>query len=131
MTPSATKKHVLIVEDDSMLQQALHRKMIHADFEVSAASDGQEGLDAALSKHPDLILMDLIMPCMNGASMMSHLRNDEWGKNVPIIILTNQEPNDQMIAQLMTDQPSYYLIKTNTQLEEVVLKAREVLAITN
>jgi DNA-binding response OmpR family regulator len=63
---------------------------------------------------------------MNGMEMMKHLRQ-KTGNKTPIIILTNLEPNDQVVQQVVVDQPSYYFIKTHISLETLVDKIKEIL----
>jgi len=62
-------KHILVVEDELPLRQVLADKLIEQGFEVTTAINGEEGLHLALEKHPDLILLDLVMPIMNGLTM--------------------------------------------------------------
>ena len=104
-------------------------KFTHEGFSVLPASDGEEGLGISLSSHPDIILLDLLMPKMNGMSMLEKLREDDWGKDVPVIILTNLNPDDIIVAQVVRDHPAYYLLKSNAKLDEIVHKAKDVLTI--
>jgi DNA-binding response OmpR family regulator len=121
------KNILLLVEDDKMLRTALVEKLTHEGFVVSEASDGQEGLQKSLSLRPDLILLDLLMPIMNGTVMLDNLRQHEWGKTVPVIILTNHDADDHIIQNVVANQPAYYCIKANTPLEELVEKVKVVL----
>ena len=83
----------------------------------------------ALKDRPDLILLDLIMPKMDGMTVMNKLRQDEWGKTVPIIILTNLNMDDKIMRGVSKDEPAYYLMKAEVKLEDIVAKVREVLKI--
>jgi CheY-like chemotaxis protein len=67
------------------------------------------------------------MPKMDGIAMMERLRADQWGKTVPIIILTNLDTSSNMISTILKDQPAYYLLKANTKLEDLVEKVKDVL----
>ncbi len=118
---------VEIVEDDDSVRNALRDKLAHEGFAIIEAKDGQEGLDLALHEHPDVILLDIRMPKMDGMTLMHKLRQDKWGKNASIIILTNLDTNNERLAGIVADQPSYYLIKANTPLEKVLEKIQEVL----
>ena len=118
---------VLVVEDEPLMLKALCAKLKLEGFPVLEAKDGEEGLNSALVNHPDIILLDLHMPKMDGMTMMHKLRTDGWGKNVPIIILTNYDTKDQNLLEVITDQPSYYLMKADTPIEDVLVKIREVL----
>jgi DNA-binding response OmpR family regulator len=121
-------KNILIVEDDISLRKALFEKLTSEGFHILQAEDGEKGLKSALENHPDLIVLDVIMPRMNGMEMMKLLR-EKTGKITPIIILTNLEPNDQIIQQVVEDEPSYYFKKTDVTLETLVEKIKGILSL--
>ena len=124
------KKTILIVEDEPAYQHTLTEKLGHEGFIVLSAKNGEEGLAFALEKHPDLILLDIVMPKIDGLTMMKKLREaDEWGKNVPIIILTNLSADDDKIMTAITNnEPAYYLVKADYTIEGLVEKIRERLS---
>lgn len=126
MSTDNLKKTVLIVEDDKMLQKALTEKLIHEGFNVLIANDGAEGLVSALGKHPDIITLDMSMPIKDGFAFMDEIRQDPWGKTAHIIVLTNSVADDKMVSKIVAYQPSYYLIKSNTSLGEIVSKVIEL-----
>lgn len=72
-------KRILIVEDEIPMLKALVDKFSRAGFETLEAKNGIEGLAVALKEHPDLVLLDLVMPKMDGVKMMEKLREDSWG----------------------------------------------------
>jgi two-component system cell cycle response regulator len=121
------KKTILIVEDELPMLKALSDKFALEGFEILEAKDGEEGLKAATSKKPDLIILDIFMPVMDGKVMFEKLRADEWGKTVPVIILTNLNPDDKTLDALMKNGPSYYFIKSKWKLEELVEKVKKEL----
>lgn len=121
------KHSVLIVEDETPLLKALTTQFSDREFEVHSAANGQEGLDLAMKHKPEIILLDLNMPRMDGATFMEHLRQDDWGKEVPVIILTNLQPDDSIINSLARTNPAYYLIKAEWDLGDIVDKVMEVL----
>ncbi len=124
------KKLVLITEDEKILRDALRLKLASEGFIVLEAKNGEEGLDIALKEHPDIILLDLVMPKMDGMSMLRKIREDIWGKNVPVIILTNLSSADEDINKDITKlEPTYYFVKTDKKLEEVVEKIKEKLTL--
>ncbi len=123
----STGKTILVVEDESSLRLALANKLMHAGYEVLQAQDGAEGLEMALRKQPSLILLDLEMPKMNGLAMLDSLREDAWGKTAKVIILTNSTPDDEVVSKVTIDQPSYYLIKNDFTLDQLLEKIAEVL----
>jgi DNA-binding response OmpR family regulator len=121
---------VLFIEDDSALQDTLKVKFANHGFEVLLANDGNAGLKKALTDKPDLIILDIRLPKMNGLEVMDKLRESPWGKTANIILLTNMEPDNDIIQSIMKDSPSYYLVKTNTSIDEVLEKSKEILKIT-
>lgn len=121
-------KIVLIVEDEIPMLNVLSDQLKEAGYDTFKAKDGEEGLSMAFSHHPDLILLDLLMPKMDGMTMMQRLRKDEWGKHVPVIILTNVSPDtDTTIKGIIDFQPAYYLVKADVKLEGIVEKIKNVL----
>jgi DNA-binding response OmpR family regulator len=121
---------VEVVEDESSLRNALKDKLEREGFIMLEAKNGEEGLEVALSEHPDLILLDIIMPQMDGLTMMKKLRHEnEWGKSVPIILLTNLSADDEKINQAITEsEPAYYLVKSNWTINDLIGKIRERLS---
>ena len=123
------KKIILITEDEPSMLRILNDKIIENGFATIQAKNGEEGLQQALTHHPDLILLDVLMPKLDGMAMMNKLREDDWGKNVPIIILSNvSTDSDETLQEIMKGQPAYYLMKSNTQLDDIVSKIQEILS---
>lgn len=121
-------KKILIVEDEIDLREALSDKLGREGFDPRGATNGKEGLELALKEHPDLILLDIVMPVMDGMTMFSELRKDEWGKNVPVILLTNLSATEEKIIKAMVEnKPSYYLVKSDWKIGDVVKKINETL----
>jgi len=121
------KNKILIVEDEPAMIRALTDNLESEGFEVLKARDGVEGLTMASAHHPDIILLDILMPIMDGLTMMQKLRNqDVWGKKVPIILLTNLSPDeDRIMRRITADEPAYYLVKTEWKLSDVIDKIKE------
>lgn len=113
------KKTVLLVEDDKSIRELYALALINAGLHIVMAEDGQTGVRIALEQHPDLVLLDIDMPIMNGYEAAATIRSDEWGRTVPIIFLTNRsDPRDQAHASLQ--QPEHYIIKADTPMKEVI-----------
>lgn len=115
---------ILIVEDDAALREALVTTFTTEGFEASGASDGQEGLKQVAEKKPDLILLDIVMPKMDGITMMHKLQEKPGTKNIPIIFLTNLsdvETISKVVKQGMFD----YLVKTEWDIDELVNLVRK------
>jgi len=118
---------ILVIEDEEPQRKALRDILVQKGYSVFESRDGVEGMETALREHPDMIVLDVRMPKMDGMTMMHKLREDHWGKSVPIIILTNYDTNDTQIMQIATDLPSYFLLKSNCTLERISQKIEEVL----
>lgn len=124
-----TQKTVLVVEDEKSLRDAIVDILRLKNFNPLEAKNGREGVEIALSKHPDLILLDLIMPEMDGMTALKKIRDDAaWGAHVPVVILTNlSATSEQLVEDMVTHKPMHYLIKSDWKLHDVVKKIEEIL----
>ena len=121
----SAKKSVLIVEDDIALRRVLVDKLTDEGYNVLQAADGNQGLQHAFDDHPDIILLDIFMPNMDGVSMLAKLRSkDAWGKHVPILVLTNST-DAQTIAKVSSFEGTEFLIKSEWSLEALVARIKE------
>jgi DNA-binding response OmpR family regulator len=126
------KKKILVVEDEEIMQKAISGAFANQEFAVFTASDGEQGLTIALKERPDIILLDILMPKMDGINMLQKLRADAWGNKIPVIILTNLLPNtSSVIDSVLKNEPAYYLVKSDVKLEEIVSKVKDALKITS
>jgi DNA-binding response OmpR family regulator len=116
---------ILIIEDSELLRMAIRGTLENARFRVKDASDGEAGLAMALREHPDLIMLDLLMPVMDGMTMFKLLRKDKWGAHVPVIILTAIK--DDKIASWLKDEQLDFLLKENWMIDEVVTHVKKAL----
>ena len=119
----SSSKSVLIVDDEESLATVLSRKFTDEGITAYTANNGRVGLEMALEKHPDIILLDIMMPEMDGFDVMRHLQEDEWGKTVPIILLTNSSSIDT-VAKAVSSGMSEFLVKTDMRLDDVVRKVK-------
>jgi len=119
---------VLIVDDEESLVNVLARKFKDEGITAYTAFNGREGLAVALEKHPDIILLDIMMPEMDGFDTMKKLQEDEWGKTVPVILLTNSS-SIETVAKAVTTGMSEFLVKTDVRLDQVVGRVKERLNI--
>ena len=109
--PESTQKHdkktVLVVEDSPT--QALHMQTLleEAGLEVLLAHDGQTGLDVAQSLKPDLIVLDVQMPGMNGFQVCRRLKNNEMTTEIPIIMFTRHDEQEAVVLGLQTGAVDY------------------------
>jgi two-component system, NtrC family, response regulator AtoC len=119
-------KILLLIEDDKIVLDMYQQLLSNHGYLVHTAMDGEDGLKKALEDHPDLILLDIRMPKMDGMTVLKHLRADAWGKDAKVIILTNLDASDQILNEVVKEQPTYYLIKSNTKPEQVIERIKEV-----
>ena len=120
-------RKLLIVEDEAAMLTTLSEKFKKENLSVFTAVNGEEGFNAALREKPDLILLDLVMPKMDGMSMMKKLREDKWGHDAKAIFLTNM--NDaSLVAEAAKVGVYDFLVKTDWRLEDVVRVVQEKLA---
>jgi len=118
-----------IVEDEPSVKSVLADKLHKEGFSVIEATNGKEGLDLALQKHPDLILLDIKMPVMGGIEMLKLLRSDSWGKQVPVMVLSNL--NDvNVIADAMDRSTFEYFVKADIKLQDVIEKIKQRLNVS-
>jgi DNA-binding response OmpR family regulator len=125
------KKIILIVEDEESLRNILSDKLKEEDFDVETAQDGKRGLDKALKIHPDLMLIDVMMPIMDGVEMVKHLQKDSWGKDAKMMLLTNMSDPIKM-AEITSELDGNltvfdYMVKSDWDLDSVVKRIREKL----
>jgi len=120
------KKKVLVVDDDDNLRLVLVDKLNISGFDAEGASNGKEGLEKALKLHPDVILLDILMPVMDGWETLGRIREDEWGKKVKIIMLTVVE-DAEAIAKAVEDGSFTYLLKTDQSMDDIVEKVGAML----
>jgi DNA-binding response OmpR family regulator len=125
----APKKRILLVEDEPAIARAMADKLTNEGFAVIQGRDGEEGLALAMKEHPDLILLDVVMPKKDGMSMLLELRKDDWGKSAKVIFLTNLSEMDAV--QKATELGVFdYIVKSDWKLSDVVKKVREKLGIS-
>ena len=120
-------KKILVIEDEPGTLQATLDELNADGFEAMGAKDGESGYEMALKEKPDLMVIDIILPGMNGMMVLAKLRENAWGKKVPAIILTSLEANDKIMKGVIHDEPSFYLVKSRTGLQELSNKVKECL----
>jgi len=115
---------ILIVEDEPTLQKALRIALEREGYEVKSAMEGEAGLKLAKESKPNLILLDLILPKIDGFEILAELKKDESTKEIPVIILTNLE-SSQDIEKALVLGAKTYLVKANYDLKDVIQKVKE------
>lgn len=120
-------KKILVVEDELAYLKLLNSQLTEKGYDVIEATDGKKGLDKAKSENPDLILLDIRIPKIDGLTMLNLLRKNEKGKKIKTIILTNLEPDETIVQKVVDDQPAYYFVKSDTKFEDLIKKIDELL----
>lgn len=120
------KQKVLIVDDDVFLSGIYATKLELEGFEVDMAHDGEEGLKAAAKSKPDIILLDVLMPKLDGFETLKRLKADADLKDVPVIMLTNLGQKED-VEKGLHEGAEDYLIKAHFVPSEAVEKIRAVL----
>ena len=120
------QEKIFIIEDDQTISQMYRLKFENENFDVQWASNGRDGVELVREFLPDIILLDLQMPEMNGTEALKVIRSNDWGKDVPVIILTNtgleESPDD-----LKKLNVSSYIVKADLTPSQVVARIKETL----
>jgi len=114
-------KKVLIVEDDKFLRELIVKKLSNEGYDVLEAADGEQGLQQIKDARPELVLLDLILPGIDGFEVLSQKREDPFAASIPVIILSNlgqKEDVDKGLNLGATD----YLIKAHFTPEKLLRK---------
>lgn len=120
---------ILIVEDDELLRGVLRDELESEGFNVLDAKDGKMGLDMATSGVVDLILLDVIMPNVNGMKMLQKLRQFEGGDKIPVILLTNLNDPEKVAEATIERNVVDYLVKSDWSLKDVSKKVKTTLGL--
>lgn len=116
------KIRVLIVEDEESILRPLSNKLQAKGYEVLEACDGVEGLELSLKEKPDVVLLDLLMPKMDGVTMLEKVREDEeWGIRVPVVVLSNLDPTSPKTHNLAQLYPVAHLVKADWPIDDVLM----------
>ena len=119
-------RRILLVEDDRFLRKAAEATLRKRGFHVLTAVDGEEGLRLARTETPDLILLDLIMPKMQGFEVLRILKQDPATADIPVIVLSNLGQESDVRQAMQAGAVAYY-VKTNLPLQDLVQRVEEAL----
>lgn len=118
---------ILLAEDDQLISNSLVSALKEAGFEAFPAYDGEEALAKAKSESPDLILLDIMMPKLDGIGVLWELKAQENTAQIPVIVLTNMADMDT-ISKIMQAGGKDYLLKSDQSPDDIVKKIKEVLS---
>jgi len=119
-------KTILIIEDDKFLRELIARKLLEEDYEVSEAVDGEEGIKKVIEEKPDLVLLDLILPGIDGFEVLSQMKKESTLASIPVIILSNLGQKDDVEKGLKMGAVDY-LIKAHFTPGEIIDKIKAAL----
>lgn len=119
-------KKILIIDDEADIREAIAEVLIGVGYEVTQADNGEVGLNMALLQHPDLILLDVTMPVMNGQEMLAKLREDSWGKDVKVAMLTSMD-DTKNVAEAYSGSVVDYLVKSQIDIDEFVKQIKQLI----
>jgi DNA-binding response OmpR family regulator len=118
-TTIMNKKIILVVEDEKALNEALCTKLINSGFEVDSTTNGKECLGYLNKKIPHLIVLDLMMPIMDGIEVIKHLKSEPKTSTIPVLVLTNSSDVEK-ISEVLVSGVHDYLIKSENSLEYII-----------
>jgi len=119
-------ERILVAEDDRFLRRAAEATLRQRGFTVLTAADGEETLRRARAEAPDLILLDLIMPKLQGFEVLRALKGDPATAHIPVIVLSNLgQPTD--VQRTMESGAAAYFVKANLSLQDLVRRVEELL----
>jgi len=122
----AKDKKILLIEDEKMLAEMYQTKFKSEGYKIDLAFDGSEGLEAAKAEKPDIILLDIILPKLDGFLVLKELKKEASTKNIPVIMLSNLG-QDEDIKKGKKMGATDYFVKANHTPAEIVDKVKEVL----
>lgn len=117
-------QHILIIEDDRHLAESISDILSLDDYEVTVTHTGVDGLRTAIESHPDLIILDIKMPDMNGYEVFEKLQLDSWGKNAKVLVLTASESLENIAKNIRLPR-HHVLFKPEVSIEELRAKVAE------
>lgn len=120
------KKRILIIEDEPVLLEVLNTKLEHAGYEVVRADDGEKGLSSIKSEHPDLVLLDLLLPKKSGLEVLEEMRKSKEFSSLPVIVISNSgQPVE--VKRVLELGAKDYLVKADFDPDAVIEKVKHVL----
>jgi DNA-binding response OmpR family regulator len=119
-------KKILLVEDDKFLRELMVRKLMSLNYDVIAAVDGEDGIQKIKSEKPDLVLLDLMLPGINGFEVLEMAKKDPETNKIPVIILSNLGQGEDIEKGLKLGAADF-LVKAHFTPQEIVNKLKSIL----
>lgn len=119
-------KKILVIEDDKFLRELISQKLIQEGYDIAEAIDGEKGLEKINKENPDLVLLDLILPGIDGFEVLAKMKENSDTAQIPVIILSNLGQKDDIEKGLKMGAVDY-LIKAHFTPAEIIEKIRAIL----
>lgn len=120
---------IIIAEDDKLISGSLCEALKGQGFEVTPAYDGEEAIAKAKEIHPDIMLLDIMMPKLDGISVLWEIKADPSVSAMPVIVLTNIG-DVETISKIVEAGAADYLLKSDQSVDDIVQKVKDVLSRT-
>lgn len=118
------KKKIALLDDDEILARLTVGELTKAGFTVVRAPDGEAGWKLVKAELPDLVLLDVVMPKLDGIGVLKKMKEDEKTKNIPVVVLTNLDDIEKVAEAIQLGARSY-LVKTDWKISDVIKKIEE------
>jgi CheY-like chemotaxis protein len=118
---------ILLVEDDNMVVKMYQKKFEIGGFKLTTASNGKEGMIELKKERPDIVLLDIMMPEMNGLEMMKIVKADPVLKDIPIVILTNLGDRPEDVEKCKELGAEDYWVKANMSLKDLEERIKKII----
>ena len=118
-------KKILLIEDDKFLRELMNKKLLTMGYDVVAAADGESGLTMIKEAKPDVVLLDLILPGINGFEVLERAKKDPDTMNVPVIILSNLGQSEDIEKGLKLGAKDF-LVKAHFTPQEIINKLKTI-----
>lgn len=119
-------KNILIVEDDDFFRELIAKRLSSEGFDIFEAIDGEQGMEKINQEHPDLIILDILLPGIDGFELLSKIKEDPSVSSIPVVILSNLGQKDE-VDKGMRLGATDYLIKAQVTSDEIANKVKSVL----
>jgi DNA-binding response OmpR family regulator len=129
MEEDTSRKKVLLIEDDHILSDALGMKLKQVGLQVFKCDNGEDAYKKTVEIMPEVVLLDIILPKVKGTTIIQQIKKDDRLNHIPVIMLTNLSPRPSLIEELKGAEPTFFLVKSQSSLNEIIDKTKEALNI--
>lgn len=119
-------KKIILIEDDEFLSDVYRLKLEKENFEVEIVKDGSKALEKIINQKPDMILLDIVLPNLDGWEILKKIKKDDRIKNIPVVVLSNLAQEEQVKKSLNLGATKY-LVKSQYIPSEIIKEIKEIL----